>query len=489
MTVSGGTRGADDEGWDFFVSYTSADEQWAKWVAWQLEDAKYRVLIQAWDFVAGSNWTARMDEGIQMARRTIAILSKAYLGSVYGKAEWRAAWRTDPDGFTSKLVPIRVEDCERPGLLGGIVSIDLFGLTQDGAHRRLLDQIHGAIDGRAKPTVPPSFPVLPRQAPPVRPPDFPATANQARTRDTIETAPTVSDFRASRWPRRSGFAIPQPLSQPVTGHTGAVWSVAFTANGRTLATGSGDGTARLWDLADPNRPRQIGEPLTGHTDDVYSVALTAYGDTLATGSYDRTARLWDLTDTDRPRQVRRHLTGHTGAVYSVAFTVDGRTLATGSGDRTARLWNLTDLNRPRQIGRSLTGHTDGVTSVAFTADGFTLATGGIDKTVRLWDLTIPTEPRGWGQPLTGHTGDVRSVAFTADGRILATGSGDGTARLWNVTFPTRPQQIGEPPTGHTRQIGQSLIGHTDGVTSVAFTADGRILAAGGIDKTVRLWKL
>ena len=440
MTVSGGTRGADDEGWDFFVSYTSADEQWAKWVAWQLEAAKYRVLIQAWDFVAGSNWTARMDEGIQMARRTIAILSKAYLGSVYGAEEWRAAWRIDPNGFRSKLVPIRVEDCERPGLLGSIVSIDLFGLTRDDARRKLLDQIHGAVDGRAKPTVPPDFPVPQRQAPPVGPPDFPATANQATTRGPIETPPTASDYRASRWPRVSR---PQPLSQPLTGHTGAVWSVAFTADGRTLATGSGDGTVRLWDLADPNRPRQIGQPLTGHTDAVYSVAFTAYGSTLATGSADRTVRLWDLADP----------------------------------------------NRPRQIGQSLTGHTGGVMSVAFTADGFTLATGGIDKTVRLWDLADPDRPRGWGQPLTGHTGDVRSVAFTADGRTLATGSGDRTARLWNVAVPTRPQQIGEPPTGHTRQIGQPLTGHTDGVTSVAFTEDRHTLATGSQDKTVRLWKL
>jgi hypothetical protein len=78
--------------WDFFVSYTHADRAWAEWIAWQLEDDGYRVLIQAWDMVPGSNWTHRMQEGVRQASRTTAVLSVAYLDSVFATAEWEAAW-------------------------------------------------------------------------------------------------------------------------------------------------------------------------------------------------------------------------------------------------------------------------------------------------------------------------------------------------------------------------------------------------------------
>src|SRR5215472_19185386 len=78
--------------WDFFVSYTQADRAWAEWIAWQLEEDGYRVLIQAWDMVPGSDWTQRVHEGVRQAGRTVAVLSAAYAESVYATAEWQAAW-------------------------------------------------------------------------------------------------------------------------------------------------------------------------------------------------------------------------------------------------------------------------------------------------------------------------------------------------------------------------------------------------------------
>jgi WD40 repeat protein len=104
----------------------------------------------------------------------------------------------------------------------------------------------------------------------------------------------------------------------------------------------------LWDVADPARPRRLGAPLTGHTGPVSSVAFTGDGRTLATGSYDRTVILWDVADPARPRRLGDSLTGHTGFVYSVAFTGDGRTLATGSFDSTVILWDVSVLNRLRE---------------------------------------------------------------------------------------------------------------------------------------------
>ena len=89
---------ADGGRWDFFVSYARADRAWAEWIAWQLEEDGYRVLIQAWDMVAGAGWAHLMQEGVQEAGRTVAVLSAAYLDSMFATAEWQAAWRDDPVG-------------------------------------------------------------------------------------------------------------------------------------------------------------------------------------------------------------------------------------------------------------------------------------------------------------------------------------------------------------------------------------------------------
>src|ERR1700684_223045 len=106
--------------WDFFVSYTQADRGWAEWIAWVLEEDGHRVLVQAWDFVPGSNWIQNMQAGTRDAARTIAVLSPGYRESVYAGAEWQAAWAKDPAGTGRKLLAVRVQDCDRPGLLGGV---------------------------------------------------------------------------------------------------------------------------------------------------------------------------------------------------------------------------------------------------------------------------------------------------------------------------------------------------------------------------------
>ncbi|WP_083507211.1 toll/interleukin-1 receptor domain-containing protein [Frankia sp. ACN1ag] len=167
--------GGTPPGWDFFVSYTSVDRGWAEWIAWQLEDAGYRVLIQAWDFVPGANWAIRMQQGVVYATRTIALLSSAYLTSVYGQSEWQSAQAADPLGFARKLLPIRVEDCPRPGLLGNIVSIDLFLDSPGVARAHLLKEVTAALEGRAKPAVAPEFPTPQpgRSVLPAKEPEFP----------------------------------------------------------------------------------------------------------------------------------------------------------------------------------------------------------------------------------------------------------------------------------------------------------------------------
>ncbi|TCJ34093.1 TIR domain-containing protein [Parafrankia sp. BMG5.11] len=154
------TAGSTDR-WDFFVSYTQADRPWAEWIAWQLEADGFRVLLQAWDMVAGTNWTHAMQSGIRDATRTLAVLSAAYLDSAYGTREWQAAVAADPDSARRRLIPVRIEDCARPGLLGQVVSFDLFGMAEHRARGALMARVREVIAGRAKPAREPLFPGLP----------------------------------------------------------------------------------------------------------------------------------------------------------------------------------------------------------------------------------------------------------------------------------------------------------------------------------------
>lgn len=145
-------------GWDFFVSHTQADQAWAEWIAWILEEDGHRVLVQAWDFVPGSNWTQGMQDGVIQSARTIAVLSHSYLQSMFGTAEWQTTWSQDPAGRQRKLLPVRVEDCERPGFLGTVVGIDLFGCDEAKAKAMLRTAVATAIHGRAKPGHRPRYP-------------------------------------------------------------------------------------------------------------------------------------------------------------------------------------------------------------------------------------------------------------------------------------------------------------------------------------------
>jgi hypothetical protein len=141
---------------DFFVSYNKADKNWAEWIAWQLEEAGYSTVLQAWDFGAGSNFVLEMQKAAREAERTVAVLSPDYLASRFTQPEWAAAFAQDPTGEKRLLVPIRVRECDLKGLLGPIVDIDLVHLDEGAAKASLLAEVKRE---RGEPAVAPCFPV------------------------------------------------------------------------------------------------------------------------------------------------------------------------------------------------------------------------------------------------------------------------------------------------------------------------------------------
>lgn len=142
---------------DFFISYTGRDRDWAEWLAWQLKDAGYSVVLQAWDFRPGQNFVLEMHKASKGSKRTIAVLSPDYLKATFTQPEWAAAFRQDPTGEKGTLLPIQVCECRKQlkGLLGPIAYIDLIGVDEATAKQRLLD---GVKDQLPRQITPPPFP-------------------------------------------------------------------------------------------------------------------------------------------------------------------------------------------------------------------------------------------------------------------------------------------------------------------------------------------
>jgi WD40 repeat protein len=302
--------------------------------------------------------------------------------------------------------------------------------------------------------------------------------------------------KVNLWDMASGQLIGQPLKAA----SNVVTSLAYSPDGKILAAGScskyedsicTQGEIQLWN---PDKWQPISKPLIGHSDFVKMLAFSSNGKTLASSSGDNII-LWSI-DTKQP--LGEIIPGHQSEAFSfphptksIAFSPDGKTLASsGCGkireragstrgstaciEGEIRLW---DVATHRLLGAPIVSHTDIITSVAFSPDGKTLASasGPYDRTIKLWSIAT-RQPIG--QALMGHVAGVKKIIFSPDGGTLASVSDASDSKAYNI-------RLWDVATHQT--IGQPLIGHTLDIQDIAFSPDGRTLASGSWDRTLLLW--
>ncbi|QSJ17585.1 FHA domain-containing protein [Nostoc sp. UHCC 0702] len=275
---------------------------------------------------------------------------------------------------------------------------------------------------------------------------------------TTQPVITVPDVTTQSSPRSLWDLVTDERIIVLSGHTDLIRGVAFSPDGKFVASGSADKTIKIWNIA----LCEESQTFSGYKLAVSAVAFSPDGKLLASGSADKTIKIWDLKSNEEVQTI----TGHNMGVSAIAFSSDNKFLASSSADKTIRIWDL----KSTEVVHTLAGHKMGVNAVAFSPDVQLLASGSADRIVKLWKvesgeelLTLPT-----------FRSSINALFFSPNGELLAISTDDKMIRIWNW----RAEQELRVFSGYSWQIG-----------SIAISSNGQMLACGSEDKMLKIWSI
>ena len=353
--------------YDVFLSHSSKDKPVVRELAERLKADGVRVWFDEWEIQIGDSIPSKIEQGLEESRILILAMSANAFGSDWVSLERGTAMFRDPQNKQRRFIPLRLDDSPIKETLKQFRYVD-WRKKDNEEYRWLLDACLSPLKDNPKAVV-------------------------AENADQII------------------------FDKVLKGHTNSTASVAITADGKLIVSGSFDKTIRVWET----ESGKCLSVLKDKANPVLSVAITADGKLIVSGSLDKTVRVWE-TESGKCLSV---LKGHTDSPYGVGITADGKLIVSGSNDNTVRVWE-TESGKCLSV---LKGHTNYVRSVAITADGKLIVSGSWDTTIRVWE----TASRACLSVLRGHIDKVFGVAITADGKLIVSGSLDTTIRVWDLS--------------------------------------------------------